>query len=156
MRCSWISSHTAVWHQQPPPAAPQGGNPGSQLQAALHGGAPRGCAASHGSYSQKPCEASNKTEDCQIPASGCELPTISRAHFTSADPLSSPSVHTAELQGLDHRQGKKKEKVLPLLLPLISPLCHQLPVHREDTTTLIHSLCTLVDFNGSAHALGTE
>lgn len=117
---------------------------------------PGGCAASHGSYSQKPCEASNKTEDCQIPASGCELPTISRAHFTSADPLSSPSVHTAELQGLDHRQGKKKEKVLPLLLPLISPLCHQLPVHREDTTTLIHSLCTLVDFNGSAHALGTE
>lgn len=33
MQCSWISSHTAVWHQQPPPAAPQGGNPGSQLTA---------------------------------------------------------------------------------------------------------------------------
>lgn len=34
MQYSWISSHTAVWHQKPPPTARQGGNPGSQLNTA--------------------------------------------------------------------------------------------------------------------------
>lgn len=79
---------------------------------------PGGCAASHGSYSQKPCEASNKSEDCQILASDCELSPISRQQT----PFPLPSVHMAELKGLDCRWGKK---VLPLLSPPISPTLSQ-------------------------------
>lgn len=108
------------------------------LQTFLCGGAPRGCAVSHSSYSQvarsppKPCEAHNKSEDCQILAGNYDLSPISCIDFMLSIPLSSASVHMAGLWGNYHRQGKKKEKALSLPLPPTCPLCHKLPEHRAN------------------------
>lgn len=141
MQCSWISSHTAVWQQKPPPTALQGGNPGSQLSTAPNSFM-WSCSQGMRCFSQqllrggqvppKPREAQNKSEDCQILASNYELSPISWTDFMLAIPLSFASVHMAGVWGHYHRQGKKKEKVLSLPLPPTCPLCHILPEYRAN------------------------
>lgn len=142
MQCSWISSHTAVWHREPPPTALQGGNPGSQLDTAPSSFMWRSSLGTRcfsqqllrgGQVPPKPCEAYNKNEGCQILAGNYELSPISCTDFTLAIPLSFASVHMAGLWGRHHRQGKKKEKALSLPLPPMCPLCHKLPEHRANT-----------------------
>lgn len=141
MQCSWISSHTAVWHREPPPTALQGGNPGSQLDTAPSSFMWRSSPGTRcfsqqllrgGQVPPKPCEAYNKNEGCQILAGNYELSPISCTDFTLAIPLSFASVHMAGLWGRHHRQGKKKEKALSLPLPPTCPLCHKLPERRAN------------------------
>lgn len=85
-----------------------------------------------GQVPPKPCEAYSKSEDCQILACNYDLSPTLCIDFMPSIPLSSVSVPIAGLWGNYHRQGKKKEKALSLLLPPTCPLCHKLPEHRAN------------------------
>lgn len=157
MQCSWVSSHTAVWHQKPPPTARQGGNPGSQLNTAPKSFIWRSSQGTHcfsqqllwgGQVPPEPCEAYNKSEDCQILAGNYKLSPISCRDFTLAIPLSSVSVHMSGLWDHYLRQGKK-EKALSLTLPPACSLYQQ--------TSWTQSKCSKLDIQmNSPLFLGTE
>lgn len=103
MQCSWISSHTAVWHQNHPPELLRV-EILDQLNTAPHIFMWRSSKGMHcfsqqhlqgGHVPTKPCETQNKNEDWQILAGNYELSPILCTDFMLAIPLSSASVCVA-------------------------------------------------------------
>lgn len=128
MQCSWISSHTAVWHQNHPPQLLRL-EILDQLNIAPHIFMWRNSKGMHcfsqqclqgGQVPPKPCETLSKNKDCQIFAGNYELSPILCTDFMLVIPLSSASVHVV---GLWSQTGKRKERALALPLP---PTCHKL------------------------------
>lgn len=115
MQCSWISSHTSVWHQNHPPQL-LSVEILDQLNTAPHIFMWKNSKGMHcfsqqclqgGQVPPKPYETLSKNEDWQILAGNYELSPILCTDFTLEIPLSSASVHVVWLWSQTKQEERK-------------------------------------------------